>query len=124
MRRRSSGFMGRVVRWLRAAFSENLGLKALSFVLALGLSAYQRGSEDEEQRTVSVDVILRLPSSDARRELMTPPPPSIHVTVRGSTRSISSPPPASPLSRSTCAAAMRTRSCSRPRCSPCLPACR
>src|SRR5688572_4603551 len=88
MRRRSSGFMGRLVRWLRAAFSENLGLKALSFVLALGLTAYQRGSEDEEQRTVSVDVILRLPSSDARRELMTPPPHSIYVTVRGSTRAL------------------------------------
>jgi YbbR domain-containing protein len=89
MRRRSSGFMGRVVRWLRAAFSENLGLKALSFVLALGLTAYQRGSEDEEQRTVQVDVILRLPSADARRELMTlVPPRGIHVTVRGSTRAL------------------------------------
>lgn len=88
MKKRSSGLMGKVVRWLRAAFSENLGLKALSFVLALGLTAYQRGSEDEEQRTVPVDVILRLPSSDARRELMTPPPPYIHVTVRGSTRAL------------------------------------
>lgn len=80
--------MGGLARWLRAAFSENLGLKALSFVLALGLTAYQRGSEDEEQRTVPVDVILRMPSSDARRELMTPPPPNIHVTVRGSTRAL------------------------------------
>jgi YbbR domain-containing protein len=80
--------MGRVARWLRAAFSENLGLKALSFVLALGLTAYQRGSEDEEQRTLPVDVILRLPSTDARRELMTLVPPSIHVTVRGSTRAL------------------------------------
>jgi YbbR domain-containing protein len=88
MRRRKSGVMGKLVRWLRAAFSENLGLKAFSFVLALGLTAYQRGSEDEEQRTVPVDVILRLPSQDARRELMTPPPSSIHVTVRGSTRAL------------------------------------
>jgi hypothetical protein len=80
--------MGRLVRWLRAAFSENLGLKAMSFVFALGLTAYQRGSEDEEQRTVPVDVILRLPATDARRELMTLVPPSIHVTVRGSTRAL------------------------------------
>ena len=35
MRRRNAGVMGRLVRWLRAAFSENLGLKAFSFVLAL-----------------------------------------------------------------------------------------
>jgi YbbR domain-containing protein len=88
VRRRNAGLMGRLVRWLRAAFSENLGLKAFSFVLALGLTAYQRGSEDEEQRTVPVDVILRLPATDARRELMTLVPPSIHVTVRGSTRAL------------------------------------
>lgn len=88
MKRKSSGTMGRLVRWLRAAFSENLGLKALSFALALGLTAYQRGSEDEEQRTLPVDVILRLPATDARRELMTLVPPSIHVTVRGSTRAL------------------------------------
>src|SRR5688572_3730054 len=88
MKRKNSSMMGRLVRWLRAAFSENLSLKALSFVLALGLTAYQRGSEDEEQRTLEVDVILRLPATDARRELMTPPPPSIHVTVRGSTRAL------------------------------------
>src|SRR5690349_23062302 len=89
MRRRKGGIMGKLVRWLRAAFSENLGLKAFSFVLALGLTAYQRGSEDEEQRTVQVDVILRLPSADARRELMTlVPPRGIHVTVRGSTRAL------------------------------------
>jgi YbbR domain-containing protein len=88
MRKRSATMMGKLVRWLRAAFSENLGLKALSFVIALSLTAYQRGSEDEEQRTVPVDVILRLPSTDARRELMTLVPPSIHVTVRGSTRAL------------------------------------
>lgn len=88
MRKRNASMMGRLVRWLRSAFSENLGLKALSFALALSLTAYQRGSEDEEQRTVPVDVILRLPSADARRELMTLVPPSIHVTVRGSTRAL------------------------------------
>lgn len=88
MRRRSQSMMGRLVRWLRAAFSENIGLKALSLTIALGLTAYQRGSEDEEQRTLPVDVILRLPSTEARRELMTLVPPSIHVTVRGSTRAL------------------------------------
>jgi YbbR domain-containing protein len=88
MRNRNAGLMSRLLRWLRAAFSENLGLKALSFALALSLTAYQRGSEDQEQRTVPVDVILRLPSAEANRELMTLVPPSIHVTVRGSTRAL------------------------------------
>lgn len=78
----------RLLNWLRSAFTENLGLKALSFIIALGLTAYQRGSEDEQQRTVPVDLILRLPPDEARRELMTLVPPNIHVTVRGSTRAL------------------------------------
>ena len=88
MRTRNVGPMSRFLRWVRAAMSDNLGLKALSFILALSLTAYQRGSEDEEQRTVPVDVILRLPSAEAHRELMTLVPPNIHVTVRGSTRAL------------------------------------
>jgi YbbR domain-containing protein len=88
VRNRNAGSMSRLLRWLRAAFSENLGLKALSFALALSLTAYQRGSEDQEQRTVPVDVILRLPPAEANRELMTLVPPNIHVTVRGSTRAL------------------------------------
>lgn len=88
MRPRTTSLMNRAVRWLRAAMSENLGLKAMSFAIALGLTAYQRGSENEQQRTVPVDVIVRLPASEAHRELMTLVPPSIHVTVRGSTRAL------------------------------------
>jgi YbbR-like protein len=88
MRSRAGSLMNRLLRWLRGAMSENLGLKALSFALALGLTAYQRGSENEQQRTVPVDVIVRLPAAEAHRELMTLVPPSIHVTVRGSTRAL------------------------------------
>jgi YbbR domain-containing protein len=87
MRPRTTSLMNRAVRWLRAAISENLGLKAMSFAIALGLTAYQRGSENEHQRTVPVDVIVRLPAAEAHRELMTQVP-SIHVTVRGSTRAL------------------------------------
>lgn len=87
MRGRTS-LMNRMLRWLRAAVSENLGLKAFSLVLALGLTAYQRGSENEQQRTLPVDLIVRLPASEAHRELMTQVPPYIHVTVRGSARAL------------------------------------
>lgn len=85
---RNASFSSRLLRFIRAAFTENLGLKALSLALALGLTAYQRGSEDEQQRTVPVDLILRLPADDANRELMTLVPPNVHVTVRGSTRAL------------------------------------
>src|SRR3954463_5723150 len=88
MKSRATSLMNRALRWLRGAMSENLGLKALSFCIALGLFAYQRGSEDEQQRTLPVDVIVRLPAAEAHRELMTLVPPNIHVTVRGSTRAL------------------------------------
>ncbi|MEO8181256.1 MAG: YbbR-like domain-containing protein [Deltaproteobacteria bacterium] len=88
MKSRATGLMNRGLRWLRAAMSENLGLKSMSLCVALGLFAYQRGSENEQQRTVPVDVIVRLPATEAHRELMTLVPPSIHLTVRGNTRAL------------------------------------
>lgn len=79
-----------VVVWLRAALFENFGLKALSLAFAIGLFAFQRGREDKQQRTVPIGVVMRLPPDSAKRELMTPVPASIHVTLRGSTRAIDS----------------------------------
>jgi YbbR domain-containing protein len=79
-----------VLRWLREAFTDNVGLKALSLAFALGLFAYLHGQEDQQQRTVPVGVVLRLPPESAKRELMTQIPASIHVTLRGSTRAIDS----------------------------------
>lgn len=77
-----------VLAWIRGAFLENFGLKALSLAFAVGLFAYQRGREDKQQRTIPVGVVMRLPPDSAKRELMTPVPASIHVTLRGSTRAI------------------------------------
>ncbi|MCC6213915.1 MAG: YbbR-like domain-containing protein [Polyangiaceae bacterium] len=75
--------------WLRGAFFENVALKAFAFAFAIGLFAYLHGQEDPQLRTVPVGVVLRLPTEEpARRELMTPIPASIHVTVRGSARAI------------------------------------
>ena len=74
--------------WLRAALTENLGLKTLSLAFALGLFFYQKGQQDQQQRTVPVGVVMRLPPESAKRELMTPIPAAIHVTLRGSTRAI------------------------------------
>jgi hypothetical protein len=85
---RGSEIAGAFAVWLRAAFTENIGLKALSIAFALGLFAFQRGREDKQQRTVPVGVVMRLPPDSAKRELMTPVPASIHATLRGSTRAI------------------------------------
>src|ERR1700749_1111358 len=69
--------------FVREAFTENLGLKAISFVFAVGLFLFLYGQRDEQQRTVAVGLTSRPPSEDSARELMTQLPPSIHVTLRG-----------------------------------------
>jgi YbbR domain-containing protein len=74
--------------FLREAFTENVGLKALSLGLAVGLFAFLYGQQDEQQRTVPVAVVMRPPPEDANRELMTQIPASIHVTLRGPARAL------------------------------------
>jgi YbbR domain-containing protein len=74
--------------FLRESFSENLGLKALALTFALGLFAFLQGQTDEQQRTIPVPIVMRLPPESAERELMTPIPASIHVTLRGPARAI------------------------------------
>lgn len=74
--------------FLRESFSENLGLKALALCFALGLFAFLQGQTDEQQRTIPVPIVMRLPPESAERELMTPIPASIHVTLRGPARAI------------------------------------
>ena len=73
--------------WFREAFTENVGLKALSLAFALGLFVYLHGQQEQQLRTVPVAVIVR-PPEDPKRELMTSIPPSIHVTLRGPMRAI------------------------------------
>ena len=74
--------------FLRESFSENLGLKTLALTFALGLFAFLQGQTDEQQRTIPVPIVMRLPPESAERELMTPIPASIHVTLRGPARAI------------------------------------
>lgn len=82
-----SSFLAGVLNFIREAFTENVGLKALSLAIAIGLFAYRHGARDVQQRTVPVDVVT-LPPEDGQHVLMTAIPPNIHVTLRGSTRSI------------------------------------
>jgi hypothetical protein len=74
--------------FFRESFTENLGLKALAMAFALGLFAFVHGQEEEQQRTVPVPLVMRLPTAASERELMTPIPASIHVTLQGSARAI------------------------------------
>ena len=46
----SGDLVGAIATWLRAAFTENLVLKALSLAFALGLFVYQKGQQDQQQR--------------------------------------------------------------------------
>ena len=74
--------------FLREAFTENIGLKALALAFAVGLFAFLYGQQDEQQRTIPVAISLRPPAEDSPRELMTQLPPTIHVTLRGPARVI------------------------------------
>ena len=73
---------------VRDALTQNLGLKVLSLIFAFGLFAFLHAQEERQQRTVPVSVILRLPPESDERELMTPIPASVYVTLRGSPRAI------------------------------------
>jgi hypothetical protein len=77
-----------VSRWVREALTQNIGLKAIALVAALSLAAYTRGQLDRTQRTIPVGLVLRLPPDRKHRELMTPMPANIDVTVVGTTSAI------------------------------------
>jgi hypothetical protein len=81
-------FLASVWVFVRDSFTENIGLKFLAMCFALGLFAFVHGQEEEQQRTVPVALVMRLPPASAQRELMTPIPASIHVTLQGSARAI------------------------------------
>ena len=68
---------------LRNALTQNVGLKLLSFTCALLLYSLVHGAQDA-QRSVSVDLVVLLPPETARRVLVSPIPPSVRVTLRGS----------------------------------------
>lgn len=82
------GFWSSLRQWLAGAFVENLLLKALALLIAVVLFASLQGRQDEQIRTVPVGVVLRSPTDGVRRELMTPIPASIHVTVKGPARAL------------------------------------
>ncbi len=77
-----------MIAWLRSALTDNLGLKALCMVVALSLVAYQRSQEEEIARTVEYILDVQLPPSTSGRELMTTLPPSLKVTLQGSSSAL------------------------------------
>jgi hypothetical protein len=81
-------FASTILATVRAALFDNLTLKLFSLILAISLFALLRGQQERQQRTIPVAVILRLPPESSERELMTPIPANVHVTLRGTTRAI------------------------------------
>jgi YbbR domain-containing protein len=67
---------------VRAALFENLNLKLLSLTFALLLYSFVHGSQDA-QRSIQVSVVALTPPDSANRELVTPIPAELRVTVRG-----------------------------------------
>jgi hypothetical protein len=67
---------------VRSVVTENLNLKLLSLAFALLLYSFVHGSTDA-QRSLLVSVVALTPPESANRELATPIPAEIRVTVRG-----------------------------------------
>jgi hypothetical protein len=67
---------------VRSLVTENFNLKLLSLGVALVLYSLVHGSQ-EAQKSLLLSVVAMTPSDAANRELVTPIPPQIRVTVRG-----------------------------------------
>src|ERR1700733_11127056 len=67
---------------IRAMVTENLNLKLLSLAFALLFYSGVHGSQDA-QRSLLLSVVALTPPESANRELVTPVPAQIRVTVRG-----------------------------------------
>lgn len=66
----------------RGALFDNVGLKVVSMICALAIYAFFHGAETV-QRTFSVGVVSVMPPETANRQLRTPLPTEVGVTVRG-----------------------------------------
>lgn len=71
-----------LAKGLREAFTQNVGLKLVSFGAALLVYSTVHGAQDA-QRTVVVDIVGLPPPSTANRVLTSPLPPRARVTIRG-----------------------------------------
>ncbi len=67
---------------VRSALTENINLKLISIGFTLVLYSLVHGAQDA-QRSVSVDLVLLLPSEETNRVLVSPIPPQVRVTLRG-----------------------------------------
>lgn len=83
-----TALLDRFLSFLKDAATENIGLKAIALGFAIGLFAFLYGQQDEQLRTVPISIVMRPPGDGSNRELMTPIPASIHVTLRGPARDI------------------------------------
>jgi len=73
---------GGLKAWFRSLFFENLGLKLVSLIVAVGFYAFIHGSE-RAQRTFQVSVVVLMPADSAQRQLLTQLPTEISVTLLG-----------------------------------------
>lgn len=72
---------------IRAAVTENLNLKVLSFGLALVLYSLVHGGQDA-RRSIVVDLEVSLPNESSDQILVGSIPPSIRISLRGSNQTI------------------------------------
>ncbi len=72
---------------LRAFFTNNVGLKVLSLMVAVALFSVARGAQDV-QRSVFVDVVATLPPSSSGKMLTSELPHQVRLTLKGSSSQV------------------------------------
>jgi YbbR domain-containing protein len=75
--------------WLWRALFENFSLKVLSLLVALGFYGFMHTARNT-QRTIQVPIVADMPLPSVGRQLVTPIPEAINVTIEGSRQQIDS----------------------------------
>jgi YbbR domain-containing protein len=70
------------VRWIKEGLSENMGLKTISFLFAIGFYAFINGAQTA-QRVLDVSILTLSPKDVTSKVLVSQTPSTVRVTVSG-----------------------------------------
>jgi YbbR domain-containing protein len=70
------------VRWVKEGLSENMGLKTISFLFAIGFYAFINGAQTA-QRVLDVSILTLSPKDATSKVLVSQTPSTVRVTVAG-----------------------------------------
>lgn len=70
------------IRWIKEGLSENIGLKTISFLFAIGFYAFINGAQTA-QRVLDVSILTLSPKDPSSKVLVSQTPSTVRVTISG-----------------------------------------